>query len=207
MYGGRRTSASEYTPASLVGGRPTACGRELKLSAAAIAIIGVVGLGALQADGRLIERTKSVTVPVDTGPGGTASAKAHCPKGKRVVLGGFEVPLNATDVYSTHLKLAGERGWRAGAVIAYCSKHAPRATTAKETVTVEASGKATLKANCSRDERLAFGGYNADVTNSDAFVSLHGMERTSARAWKVSAVNGDSQAAGDLTAFAYCAKR
>ncbi len=42
-------------------------GRELALGAATIAIIGIVGLGALQADGRLIERTKSVTVPVNAG--------------------------------------------------------------------------------------------------------------------------------------------
>jgi len=134
-----------------VGRSPTAYGRELKLSAAAIAVIGAVGLGALQADGRLIERTKSVTVPVDTGPGGTASAKARCPKGKRVVLGGFEVPLDASDAYSTHLKLDGRRGWRAGAVnydgdetttltsIAYCSQ-LKGVRTRERTVTIPEQG-------------------------------------------------------------------
>lgn len=284
----------------------TAYGR-LKLSAAAIAITGVAGLVALQADGRLIERTRSVTVPVDTGPGGTASAKARCPKGKRVVLGGFDVPLGAVDVSSTHLKLDGERGWRAGVVnydgdekstltsiaycarlqgvkarertvtipeqgptdspvivdakcrrgerlafggfeydqgampglssdaylselrrtgkrgwrvgafnfagsapltsIAYCSEHAPGTTTVKETVTVEASGKARVKAKCGNNERLAFGGSSAEVTYSDAFVLLHGLERTSARALQVSARNGNGTGAGDLTAYAYCTKR
>ncbi|HXF00561.1 MAG TPA: hypothetical protein VN458_09465 [Solirubrobacterales bacterium] len=288
-----------------MGGTGIASKRPFKLAAAAIAIIGVVGLGALQADGRLIERTKSVRVPVDTGPGGTASAKARCPEGKRVVLGGFEVSLRADDGYSTHLKLDGRRGWRAGAVnydaderptltsiaycsrlrgikarehtvripkqgptdspvtvtarchpgeqlafggfdydqgavpgessdayvselrrtgkhgwrvgafnfahsapvtaIAYCSKHAPRTTTEKKTVTVESNDVARVKAKCGRDKRVAFGGYRADVTFNDAFVSLHGLERTSARVWKVSAFNTNGTDAGQLTAYAYCA--
>jgi hypothetical protein len=81
-------------------------GRRLVVGAAAAAAIGVVALAALQADGRLLERTKSVTVPVDTGPGGTASATARCPRGKRVVLGGLDVPLSVDDVTITHLKRA-----------------------------------------------------------------------------------------------------
>jgi hypothetical protein len=89
-------------------------GRKLVTGAAAVAAIGVVALAALQADGRLLERTKSVTVPVDTGPGGTASAKARCPRGKRVVLGELDVPLSVEDVTITHLKLAWARlaRWR-----------------------------------------------------------------------------------------------
>jgi hypothetical protein len=74
-------------------------------------------------------------------------------------------------------------------------------------VTVAASGKATLKAKCARDERVKFGGYSADVTFNDAFVILHGLERTAARSWLVSALNGSSQDPGDLTAYAYCARR
>jgi hypothetical protein len=280
--------------------------RKLALSVAAIAIVGVGGLVALRASGGLIKRTKSVTVPVDTGPGGTATATAGCPKGKRVVLGGFEVPLSAADASTTHLELGGERGWRAGVVnydgdekstltsiaycgrlegvrarkrtvriptqgpsaspvtvaahcrrgerlafggfqydqgpapgesndaylselrrtgkrgwqvgafnfsgtapmtaIAYCSRHSPPTTTAKESVTVEGSGKARVTARCDRGERLAFGGYSADVTYSKAFVLLHGLKRTGARALQVSARNGNSTGAGKLTAYAYCAK-
>ncbi len=280
--------------------------RELAVIVMAIAIVAVGGLLALQAAGRLIERTKSVTVPTDTGPGGTATATARCPKGTRVVLGGFKVPLDAADVSTTRLELGGERGWRAGAVnydgdeksvltsiaycgqlrgikarertvripaqgpnaspvtvvahcrkgerlafggfeygqgaapgqsndaylselrrtgkrgwrvgafnfagtapltaIAYCSRHAPRTTTAKETVTVAAPGKARVKASCARGERLAFGGYSADVTHSDAFVLLHELKRTDARTFEASARNGNSVGAGALTAYAYCAK-
>jgi hypothetical protein len=290
-----------------VGATPTTHGRKLKLGAALVVVIVAVGLGPLQAAGKLIERTTSVTVPVDTGPGGTASATARCPEGKRVVLGGFMVPLGATDVYSTRLKLAGERGWRAGAVnydadetsrltsiaycsrlkevkvrertvtipkqgpndspatvaakchrgerlafggfdydqgpvpgessdaylsemrrtgrrawqvgafnftgsakltaIAYCSKHAPATTAAQKTVTLGPSGTAKLEPRCARDERLSFGGYKADVTFSDAFVILHGLERVSGRTLQVSALNNSSQDAGDLTAYAYCARR
>jgi len=281
-------------------------GRKLVTGAAAVAAIGVVALAALQADSRLLERTKSVTVPVDTGPGGTASAKARCPRGKRVVLGGLDVPLSVEDVTITHLKLASGRGWRAGAVnydadeeasltsiaycgrlkgiearertvkipeqgsgerpvtvtaqcrrgerlafggfdydqgaqpgvsndaylselrrmgkrgwqvgafnftgeapltaIAYCSTHAPRTTTVEETVNVDPDGRGRVKAKCDGGERLAFGGYKADVTHSRAFILLRSLERTSAGAWQVSARNGN-QGAGDLTAFAYCAKR
>ena len=290
-----------------MGGTSTTHGRKLKLGAALVVIIVAVGFGPLQAAGRLIERTNSVTVPVDTGPGGTASATARCPEGKQVVLGGFKVPLGADDVFSTRLKLAGERGWRAGAVnydadetsrltsiaycsrlkglktrertvtipklgpndppatvaaecgggerlafggfdydqgavpgdtndaylsemrrtgkrawqvgafnfagkarltaIAYCSKNAPATTAAQKTVTLGPSGKARLEVRCTRDERLKFGGYKADVTNSDAFVILHGLERTSARVLRVSALNANSQDPGDLTAYAYCARR
>jgi hypothetical protein len=281
-------------------------GRKLVTGAAAAAVIGIVALAALQAEGRLIERTKSVTVPVDTGPGGTASAKARCPRGKRVVLGGLNVPLSVEDVTITHLKLASGRGWRAGAVnydadeeapltsiaycgrlkgiearartvkipeqgpgerpvtvtaqchrgerlafggfdydqgaqpgqsndaylselrrkgkrgwqvgafnfageapltaIAYCSEHAPRTTTVEEAVNVDPNGRGRVKARCESGKRLAFGGYKADVTNSRAFILLRRLERTSARAWQVSARNTNGQGAGDLTAFAYCAK-
>jgi hypothetical protein len=89
--------------------------------------------------------------------------------------------------------------------IAYCSMHAPRTTTVEETVNVDPDGRGRVKATCAGGERLAFGGYKADVTHSRAFILLRGSEHTSARAWRVSARNG-SQGAGDLTAFAYCAK-
>jgi hypothetical protein len=282
-------------------------GRKLVTGAAAAAAIGVVALAALQADGRLLERTKSVTVPVDTGPGGTASATARCPRGKRVVLGGLDVPLSVEDVTITHLKRAPGRGWRAGAVnydadeeatlmsiaycgslkdirarertvkvpeqgqgerpvtvtaqcrrgerlafggfdydqgpqpgqtndtylselrrkgkrgwqvgafnftgeapltaIAYCSHHAPRTTTVEEGVNVDPSGRGRVQAKCEGGERLAFGGYKADVTHSRAFILLRSLKRTSGRAWQVSARNTNTQGAGDLTAFAYCAKQ
>ena len=115
----------------------------------------------------------------------------------------------------SELRRTGRRGWQVGAfnfagsapltAIAYCSRHAPRTTTAEKSSTVDASSGARVRARCGRGKRVAFGGYSADV--NDAFVVLHGLERTSARAFRVSALNGTSTAAGDLTAYAYCAKR
>jgi hypothetical protein len=90
--------------------------------------------------------------------------------------------------------------------IAYCSEHVPRTTAVEEKVTVESDGRGRVKAKCENGERLAFGGFKADVTQSRAFILLRGLERTSARAWQVNALNGN-QGAGELTAFAYCAKR
>jgi hypothetical protein len=195
--------------------------RELAM-VAAIAVVGIVTLGALQADGRLLERTKTVTVPVDTGPGGTASAKARCPRGKQVVLGGFDVPLSVEDVTMTHLKLRGKRGWRAGAVnydgdeettltsIAYCARL--RGLEArKRTVTIPEQGPGerpvTVTAECRRGERLAFGGFDYDqgaqpgVAN-DAYVSE--LRRTGNRGWRVGAFNFAGSA--PLTAIAYCSE-
>jgi hypothetical protein len=119
----------------------------------------------------------------------------------------------SNDAYLSKLRRKGKRGWQVGAfnftgeapltAIAYCSKHAPRTTTVEETVNVESDGRGRVKAKCEGGERLAFGGYKADVTHSRAFILLRGSERTSARAWQVSARNGN-QGAGDLTAFANC---
>jgi hypothetical protein len=285
-------------------GRPAFRGSgQLKFGVALAAVLGLAALSALQADGRLIERTKTVAVPAGVGlefP--LASAKAKCPKGKRVVLGGFDFPLDLADPTATHLKLDGKRGWRAGIVnfandpttltsiaycgklkglktrketvtlpdagtdelpttvaakcrrgerlafggfnygiteennaylselrkvgkrgwqvgalnfadtaeltaIAYCSKHAPKTRTVSEIVTVEGNSEERLVAKCGKGKRLAFGGYSADVTTNDAFVLLHGLARTSAREWQVSARNDNASDAGNLTAYAYCAKK
>jgi hypothetical protein len=285
------------------GSRPSAR-RTTELATVGALIVALLGIAALQADGRLIKRTVTVTVPGDVGPDlALASAKAKCPKGKRVVLGGFDVPVDYEDTTMTHLKTAGKRGWRAGVVnygspdpttltsiaycaklkgikvrkktvtlpaaepdeppgtvlakchrgerlafggfdyaitednnaylselrktgkrgwtvgalnfdgtaeltaIAYCSKHATKTTTTSESVIVEGTGEELLAAKCDQGERLAFGGYSADVETSNPFVLLHGLARTSGRAWQVSARNDNPVSPGNLTAFAYCAKK
>lgn len=276
--------------------------RPLELALAAALVVGLLAIAALQADGRLITKTKTVTVPGDVGPDlAVASAKAKCPKGKRVVLGGFDVPIDYPDTTMTHLRTAGKRGWRAGIVnygtpetttltsvaycgglqgvktrkkavalpeadtdeapgtvtakchrgerlafggfdydvtednnaylselrkkgkrgwrvgalnfdgtaeltaIAYCSKHAPKTKTVSNVVTVDGGGEERLTAKCGASKRLAFGGYSADVTTNDPFVLLHGLRRTSARKWEVSARNDNGVSPGNLTAYAYCA--
>jgi hypothetical protein len=281
-----------------MGSLTTIGGRLARLGLAALAVAGFAGFLALGADGRLTERTATATVPPDSLD---TSADARCPKGKRVVLGGFDVA--GDDTYVTHLKREGKRHWLAGAknydgdetgtvaataycaklkgikvrtetvsvpaqgigdapvtveakcrrkerlafggfditttddndaylsdlrrigkrgglvgafnfdstapltAIAYCSKDAPKASTESETVTLAPSEDTQLTARCGRGERLAFGGFSGEVSVSDGFVVLKGLARTGGRGWRVTAREESSNFAGDLSAYAYCAKK
>ena len=274
-------------------------GRLARLGLATLAVAGLAGCLALVASGRIAERTATVTVPPDSFD---ASADARCPKGKRVVLGGFDIS-GGDDLYVTHLKRNGKRHWLAGAknydsdetgtlastafcaklkgvkartetvtipdqgtgdspvtveakcrrkerlafggfdiatttdndaylsdlrrigkrgwlvgalnldstapltAIAYCSKDAPKTSAESETVTIAPSADAQLTARCGRGERLAFGGFSGDVDPDQAFVILQGLARTGGRTWQVTARDDHPVSSGDLTAYAYCAKK
>ncbi len=166
-------------------------------------------------------RERTVRIPAQSPGDPPATVDAKCHRGERLAFGGFDYdrsgePGRSSDASLSELRRVGGRGWRVGAfnstgkapltAIAYCSEQAPRTTTAKETVAVEPSGRARVNARCHRGERLAFGGYSADV-GTEAAVMLHGLERTSARTWRVSARSTTETAAGKLTAYAYCAPR
>jgi hypothetical protein len=90
--------------------------------------------------------------------------------------------------------------------IAYCGKTA-KTTERSKTVTIPSSGTpGSVTTKCHRGEKLAFGGFNSEVTQSDAFILIDGLERASSRLWAANAINEGtgSSAPGDLTAFAYC---
>jgi hypothetical protein len=163
-------------------------------------------------------RTETVQIPPLGEGDAPVAAEAKCKRGERLAFGGFDYEVSADNqAYVSQLSRAGKRGWVAAAfnfddtapltAIAYCSKQAAKTTTHHKTVSVggDEPGKAT--ARCGRGEQLAFGGYRAEVHFIGAFVLLRGLARASARSWKVDAFNGNEVSAGDLTAFAYCAKK
>jgi hypothetical protein len=108
----------------------------------------------------------------------TVTAKCH--RGERIAFGGFDWGITEDNA-------------------AYLSE--------LRTVTVPGGGEEHLVAECGRGEQLAFGGYSANVTLDDEFVPLHGLARTGPRSWQASARNDNSSTPGNLTAFAYCAKK
>jgi hypothetical protein len=161
-------------------------------------------------------RSETVTVPTYTGSDELTTVTAKCRRKERLAFGGVE---QATDgnLILDEARRSGKRGWLVGALnfdvpapltaIAYCSKQAPKTSTVSETVEVEGDGTELLTASCGRGERLAFGGYSGEATGNFAFLLLHGLSRESTRTWQVSAHNDNPVSAGELTAYAYCAKK
>jgi hypothetical protein len=172
----------------------------------------------------LAEREKTVTVPAATLPTSKpTNATAKCPKGKRVALGGIAASFspsfapNAPAIWVSGMRRTTQRAWRVSGLnlgdgdgnltsVVYCGK-APRTTERSRTVTIPSENTpGSVTAKCHRGEKLAFGGFEADVTEDDEFVLINGLRRTSGRKWKANANNEHtgSSAPGDLTALAYC---
>jgi hypothetical protein len=163
-------------------------------------------------------RTETVTVPTQGTGDSPVTVEAKCRRKERLAFGGFDIATTAdNDAYLSDLRRIGKRGWLVGALnlsgsapltaIAYCSKDAPKTSTESETVTLAPSEAAELTARCGRGTRLAFGGFSADVINDAAFVIPQALARTGGRTWQVTARNDHPVVAGDLTAYAYCAKK
>jgi hypothetical protein len=121
------------------------------------------------------------------------------------------------ETYISDLRRVSKRRWLVGAVnfadtaqltaIAYCSKKAPKTSTESETVTLGPDEAGSATARCGRGERLAFGGFSAEVGRVGEFVLVRGLARTTPREWQASAIENNSAMSGDLTAFAYCAEK
>jgi hypothetical protein len=192
------------------------------MSSAAAEAVAYCGQGR-----NLTERTKAVEVPAATGPATKpTSVTAKCPRGRRVALGGIAAsfdpvpPFVGAEVVPSAMKRTTQRGWKVSGLnlgsksgaagkltaIAYCAKTA-KTTERSKTVTIPSSGTpGSVTAKCHQGEKVAFGGFKADATTSDAFVLIDGLERVSSRLWAANAINEGpgSSAPGDLTAFAYC---
>jgi hypothetical protein len=165
----------------------------------------------------VVVRKKSVMIPPQGSSDPPETVTARCRRGERVAFGGFNyaVVADTTDAWLSELRLDGKRGWRAGVynfkgtakltAIAYCSELAPRTTTESTSTILQGDEVDSLTPRCGRHKRVAFGGYKGAVTSGDAFVLLRGLERVSARTFRVSAENQNSSDAGSLKAFAYCA--
>lgn len=139
--------------------------------------------------------------------GGSAlKAKAVCPKGKRVVSGGYAA--DSEEIASVN-KRAGKRAWVVKAInvskltgYAYCSASL-RPKPASKTVTGEAIGRTKAVARCPGQKTAVAGGWRFGLnSNSPVFAS----SGSGGRAWTVKGFSDDGPD-DDLKAFAYCLGR
>lgn len=160
-------------------------------------------------------RSKTATVGDSTLNDQPASITASCKDDEHVMFGGFKQPEGDDDLYLAGQYRSGQ-GWtteiynfegpRKVTSYAYCSKDAPTLSTVGVSTSVPGGAKSVQKPACPSGKHVVSGGYKATVTNSDAFVLLRALQREGSKTWKVVTHNDNNNDAGDLTAFAYCAK-
>ena len=160
------------------------------------------------------------------GPTGSiGSATAHCPRGTRVISGGYASTFRAGALLPFASMRSGPRTWRVSAyrvgggggnlrltTYAKCGDHlGPLTRVIAKTSVPSPSGHValrTLRPRCPGDDFALSGGFKVTVNgrsnpNSPPVAVIFGS-RAAGHAWAVTAVrlaSGESQ----LTAFAYCA--
>jgi hypothetical protein len=149
------------------------------------------------------------------------SATAKCPRGTKVVSGGFAGPFSQSGVgasmfvYSS--KRVGKARWRAAAAneggakgtltaFAYCKKHAPRLTPHSKKITVsDPNFPKKVTARCPTGSQAFSGGFDNPEFGpnvDDSAIVPYESFRSSKRKWTVGGRNfADS---GTLVAYAYC---
>lgn len=155
-------------------------------------------------------------------PGGRASATARCRPSEEAVAGGFAARGFRLDrgpeVVAYASRRRGQRRWRvdafnnsagaAGRLLAYarCAKRRPRLRTVRVKGLAVDQAPVELKPACKRGERLWSGGFEGSYGGFDPFAAvLADSSYAAGRRW-VSRFVG-FQAAGEVTALAYCARR
>jgi hypothetical protein len=155
--------------------------------------------------------------------GAQAKAAAACRSGATLASGGFQTldSLGASNMNAFLSRRSGGSGWRIAVVnnqvatstlrtFAYCQpggKVRERVTQ----VPISANGDASATADCHADEELLSGGYATnpatDYFNNTGPDLYYGQSyRSARRSWRATAHNY-SDAAGTLTALAYCGGR
>ena len=160
------------------------------------------------------------------GPTGSiGSATAHCPRGTRVISGGYDSNFRAGALLPFASMRSGPRTWRVSAyrvgggggnlkltAYAKCGDHLGPLTRVSEKVSVRSPpghvALRTLRPRCPGGDFALSGGFKITVNgrsnpNSPPVAVIFGS-RAAGHAWAVTAVrlaSGESQ----LTAFAYCA--
>jgi hypothetical protein len=175
------------------------------------AVAPILALACAATASALTIHSGTVKVP----PGKRGTVIATCPPPTRAMFLG----LNATVGEKAALELTslGAGGRRAVAsainperpgtgtltVLAYCGRRPIRRTVAAST-TVGPQKQASVTAVCPPNTSVLFGGFRAQIRPAPGpEVTLNGLERISARRWRVSAVNLEGPS-GKLTAIAYC---
>jgi hypothetical protein len=164
----------------------------------------------------------TTSVPPAGMEGSVESATAKCPRGTRIVFGGFRTevrPLDSPDnpiVFPTAAKRTGPRHWTvegtnfadgpddAGDVtaLAYCGD-VKKTQARTQTVGKAAFEVGSAEARCARGTKLQYGGF--DGTNPDeapALSFLTAFHRVNNRTFRVGHVA--FAGAAELTAIAYC---
>ena len=153
------------------------------------------------------------TVPADSR---RVSATTHCPKGRRIVFGGFRGDLTAPSEFVLPAAAFAEHGrrWTVKAsndddpgqltALAYCG-NVPKPEERSKTASLVPNSRKTVTARCKRGERLAYGGFDAGLPYSHQ-LNLTRLERSGSREWKAGFFN-DQDHPIKGTALAYCTSR
>jgi hypothetical protein len=165
--------------------------------------------------------SKIATVP----PAGmdleTESVSAKCPRGERIVFGGFRAEQRSASeppgsiIVPTGAKREGARRWTVEAFnfadgpddagelasLVYCGD-VKRTGAHTETEAVEPFETGSATARCPRGTKLRYGGFEAHSTINGA-IFVTGLERTGGRTFRASGF-AFSMTPLDLTAIAYC---
>ena len=162
--------------------------------------------------------TRSSTTSVPAGE--QAFGHVGCPAGQHVksfgVTGDFDEYGNTQSDLPLELALTDSRHVVAGArstaashdgsfeTRAVCS-HIQALSDVSNSIDIGAGSQMSVKAKCPRGSAVRLGGFRQtiDAGGDPAFVMINGLERKSARTWKVAGVNFGSEA-GHLASFAYC---
>jgi hypothetical protein len=183
--------------------------------------IGLTAVAVVTLAAMALASTRSTTTHVPAG----AQRFGHvgCPAGQHVrafgIYGQFaqygesesDLPLELALTDPSHV-IGGARGTAASHAgsfdtFARCGHARGLFTTpaSKEGTDVAAGEQTSVKAKCPRGSAVRLGGFRQELgpDSSSPFVMTNGLQRTSSRTWKVSAINLGN-ATGHLSAFAYC---
>lgn len=151
----------------------------------------------------------------DINAGEEGGATVRCPAGWRAHWGGFQAAFGADEgAEPTAFKVEGN-GWRllatnSGgeargiAIEAYCQPYRRALTQRSAAATVAPRGTGAATARCRSGETLLAGGFRGSIVPGGPHVVVDGMRRVGVRNLRVTGANLSSNAAGRVTAYAYC---
>ncbi len=192
----------------------------------------IVSLGYCSMLGR---RVKVASNRSFVSPGSAEAVVASCPRGSKVVSGGFDAPgfsrQNGPRVLALTSKRVGKSRWRVegfnipgesggsppqgdgpGVLIsyAYCVRRGPALVTRPKRVKVPPGGFRAAVVRCPRGTRALSGGFDGNLAFSPSprAAGTVTSKRLGARTWRFAALNvADSALSARLTAYAYCARK
>ena len=186
----------------------------------------VTAIGYCSKDGPKLKKEKKKTnVP----PGDTGSVTAKCPKGKRVMMGGFEAPEPLPGaappefgIYPFTSKRTGTRHWKVSGfadiqgadpeeqflrALAFCYSRGPSLSVKSKQTTVADGDTGAVQAKCAQGKESVAGGFKSKADGAGAATSYARpfvSKKTGKRGWKVEAF-GEGRGNSPLKAYAYCA--